>query len=80
MGGGPTRDLNFYAWGVDLAAEQLRLSAGLASRPVKPEVPLRGLAERSVNAAYSGVVERDDFLEGWRDHPNVSPLVWGLGF
>jgi hypothetical protein len=71
MGGGPVRDTNLLVWGVDLVEEHLLTAAGIPSRPPIARTPLVNMAEYSINADRSGVLERDDFLEEWATHPDV---------
>jgi carnosine synthase len=71
MGGGPVRDTNLLVWGVDLVEEHLMTAAGIPSRPPIARKPLVNMAEYSINADKSGVLERDDFLAEWASHPDV---------
>jgi carnosine synthase len=71
MGGGPVRDTNLLVWGVDLVEEHLMTAAGIPSRPPTARRPLVHMAEYSINADKSGILERDDFLKEWASHPDV---------
>jgi len=71
MGGGPVRDTNLLVWGVDLVEEHLMTAAGIPARPTIARRPLVNMAEYSINADRSGVLERDDFLHAWAAHPDV---------
>ncbi len=78
MGGGPVRNINLLVWGVDMVEEQLLLSAGIPSRPPTAPAPLMCLAEYSMNAPVSGIVEHTNYLDEWKEHPQVlyaRPLV-----
>uniref|UniRef100_A0A7S0RDS3 ATP-grasp domain-containing protein n=1 Tax=Chlamydomonas leiostraca TaxID=1034604 RepID=A0A7S0RDS3_9CHLO len=78
MGGGPVRDTNLLVWGVDLVEEHLMASAGIPVRPPVARTPLKQLAEYSVNAAVTGVLQHTGYLDTWQGHPEVlyaRPLV-----
>ena len=78
MGGGPVRNINLLVWGVDMVEEQLLLCAGIPSRPPTAPAPLMCLAEYSMNAPISGVVEHTNYLDEWQANPQVlyaRPLV-----
>lgn len=78
MGGGPVRNINLLVWGVDMVEEQLLLNAGIPSRPPVAPAPLMCIAEYSLNAPISGVIQHTDYLKDWQDHPEVlyaRPLV-----
>ncbi|KIZ02970.1 ATP-grasp domain containing 1 [Monoraphidium neglectum] len=78
MGGGGVRDINLAVWGVDLVDQHLLASAGLPARPLIAQRPLLRLAEYSVNAPATGVIESTDFLEPWAGLPGMiyaRPLV-----
>lgn len=63
MGGGGVYQINKLVWGVDLVEEQLLAVCSIPSKPYLPDSPLHFLAEYSVNAKVSGVLQNDDFLE-----------------
>jgi carnosine synthase len=72
------RDTNLLVWGVDLVEEHLMSAAGLPCRPLIASRPLLELAEYSINAQVSGVMQHVDFLKEWEAHPDVlyaRPLV-----
>eukprot|EP00878_Enallax_costatus_P017564 GHUV01018451.1.p1 GENE.GHUV01018451.1~~GHUV01018451.1.p1 ORF type:complete len:258 (+),score=68.58 GHUV01018451.1:84-857(+) len=78
MGGGPVRDTNLLVWGVDLVEEHLMTSAGIPARPPVARRPLVQMAEYSINAKVSGICRHTDFLDKWKQHPDVlyaRPLV-----
>lgn len=78
MGGGPVRDTNLLVWGVDLVEEHLMACAGIPVKPPVSKRPLKQMAEYTVNALVSGVLENTNFLDEWKDHPDVlyaRPLV-----
>lgn len=72
------RNINLLVWGVDMVEEQLLLSAGIPSRPPTAPAPLMCLAEYSMNAPISGIVQHTNYLDEWKEHPQVlyaRPLV-----
>ena len=71
MGGGPVRNTNLLVWGVDLVEEHLMASAGIPVRPPIPKKPLKEIAEYTVNAEVSGILQNTDFLDKWQDNPDV---------
>mmetsp|Transcript_26623 Transcript_26623/g.74731 ORF Transcript_26623/g.74731 Transcript_26623/m.74731 type:complete len:319 (+) Transcript_26623:1189-2145(+) len=71
MGGGPIRDINLLVWGVDLVEEQLLCSVGIPSRPQAAPKPLRCIAEYSVNAKKTGILQHHNYLDSWVEHPDV---------
>ncbi|KAL6747588.1 ATP-grasp domain-containing protein [Haematococcus lacustris] len=78
MGGGPVRDTNLLVWGVDLVEEHLMACAGIPVRPPVARRPLKQLAEYSINAKVTGVLEHTDFLAPYQGRPDVlyaKPLV-----
>jgi carnosine synthase len=78
MGGGGVRDINRVVWGVDLVEEHLLASCGLPAKPLIARRPLVRLAEYSINAPVTGIIESDDFLGPWQDLPEIiyaRPLV-----
>eukprot|EP00775_Hariotina_reticulata_P008874 gene8874-9052_t len=66
---------------MDLAVastQHLLASCGLAAKPLIAAKPIMRLAEYSINAPVTGVVESVDFLEPWSSKPEVvyaRPLV-----
>jgi biotin carboxylase len=64
MGGMCVRDANLRTWGVDLVEEHIMTALGIPIRPRMPPEPLVCFAQAAVNAPYSGIVERSDWLEG----------------
>ena len=78
MGGGPVRGTNLLVWGVDLVEEHLLTAAGIPARPPVSPVPLKFIAEYSINAKKSGRVTDAAFMGDWPAHPDVlyaRPLV-----
>lgn len=71
MGGGPVRDTNLLVWGVDLVEEHLMACAGIPVRPPVAPRPLKQMAEYTVNAQVTGVLQHVDFLDKWKAHPDV---------
>ena len=71
LGGGPIREMHKRVFGVDLAAEQLRLAVGLAPEASLPlGAPRRSFAYMTTNAVASGTVGSDlSFLDKY------SPMV-----
>jgi hypothetical protein len=63
MGGGGVYKINKLVWGVDLVEEQLLAACSIPSKPYLPDVPLHYLAEYSINAKTTGILQNDDFLE-----------------
>lgn len=57
MGGGPVRDTNLIVWGVDLVEEHLMACAGIPVRPPVAKRPLKQMAEFTVNAAKTGILQ-----------------------
>lgn len=58
--------------------EHMMASIGIPVRPPAARAPLKFIAEYSINAPRSGVIENDRFLAKWVGHPNViyaRPLV-----
>ena len=64
MGGYAVRDVNLYAWGIDLIEEQAMAAVKIGDRPVIPEKPLSFIAEVGLSSPYTGTVNQD----GWLDH------------
>eukprot|EP00892_Ulva_mutabilis_P007810 jgi/Ulvmu1/5400/UM022_0195.1 len=64
MGGGPVRDTNLLVWGVDLVEQQLLASCGIPCCPGVSPKPLTELAELSVNAMQTGIMEDTDYVKG----------------
>lgn len=54
---GMDRDINLLVWGVDLVEEQLMCSAGIPARPPAAPKPLRCIAEYSINAKKTGILQ-----------------------
>lgn len=55
-------------------------SIGIPVRPPAAKEPLKYIAEYSINAPKSGVIEHDQFISKWAGHPDViyaRPLVSG---
>lgn len=78
MGGGPVRDTNLLIWGVDLVEEHLMACAGIPVKPPVAKRPLKEMAEYTINAQVSGILEHTNFLDEWQSHPDVlyaRPLV-----
>ncbi|KAF8057917.1 hypothetical protein HT031_005863 [Scenedesmus sp. PABB004] len=71
MGGGGVRDINLVVWGVDLVVEHLLASCGLPAAPLIARRPLVRLAEYSINAPATGIIEHADFLEPWAELPGT---------
>lgn len=69
MGGGGVYQINKLVWGVDLVEEQLLAVCSIPSKPYLPDSPLHFLAEYSINAKVSGVLQNDDFLEVRKFNP-----------
>jgi biotin carboxylase len=63
MGGGPVRNTILMVWGVDMVEEHLLTAAGIPSRPNVAPRPLHHIAEYSVNADVTGIIENVDFLQ-----------------
>ena len=63
MGGGPVHNTNLLVWGVDLVEEHLMTCAGIPSRPPVAARPLMYIAEYSINAQKSGIIQHIDFLQ-----------------
>lgn len=64
MGGYAVRDVNLYAWGIDLIEEQAMAAFRIPGKPVIPKKPRSFIAEVGLSAPYSGIVNKD----GWLDH------------
>ena len=71
MGGGPVRATNLLVWGVDLVEEHLLTAAGIPARPPVSPVPLKHIAEYSINAPKTGRMAHADFMDEWAAHPDV---------
>eukprot|EP01025_Chloroclados_australasicus_P044037 TRINITY_DN4742_c0_g2_i2.p1 TRINITY_DN4742_c0_g2~~TRINITY_DN4742_c0_g2_i2.p1 ORF type:complete len:618 (-),score=74.57 TRINITY_DN4742_c0_g2_i2:416-2269(-) len=71
MGGGPVRDTNLLVWGVDLVEEQIYASLGIPSQPIVARRPRLCIAEYSINAAKTGKLLHDRFLEEYKDAEGV---------
>lgn len=63
MGGGPVCLMNQLVWGVDLVEEQMLASAGIPSRPYIAKRPDKYVAEYSVNAKHTGIIQSVDFVK-----------------
>lgn len=63
MGGVSVSEVNLVAWGVDLVEEHALVACGIPIQPVIPKCPLKFIAECAINAPYSGVLNRDDWLK-----------------
>lgn len=63
MGGGPVHMINHMVWGVDLVEEQFLSSVGVPSRPFLARQPQVFLAENSINAKRTGILQRADFCD-----------------
>lgn len=58
--------------------EHLMACCGVPVRPLIARRPLRQLAEYSINAKVSGMLQHTDFLKAWESHPDMlyaRPLV-----
>jgi carnosine synthase len=71
MGGGPVRATNLLVWGVDLVEEHLLTAAGIPARPPVSPVPLKHIAEYSINANKTGRMAHAAFMDKWAEHPDV---------
>ena len=71
MGGGPVRATNLIVWGVDLVEEHLMACAGIPVRPPIAKRPLKEIAEYTINAEVSGIIQHTNFLDKWQDNPDV---------
>lgn len=71
MGGGPVRTMNMLVWGIDLVEEQLLCTAGIPSRPPVASKPLMNIAEFSVNAMKTGVLQSNEYLEKYQDKKDI---------
>lgn len=65
MGGGPVCLMNQLVWGVDLVEEQMLASAGIPSRPYISTRPKQYVAEFSVNAKHTGIIQHLDFVQAF---------------
>ena len=63
MGGGPVYAMNQYVWGIDLVEEQFLSSCGIPSRPYLSKVPRKCIAEFSVNAQKTGIIQNVDWVD-----------------
>lgn len=63
LGGGPVSLMNQLVWGIDLVEEQFLASAGIPSRPYLAKRPDKYVAENSVNAKKTGILQSVDFIE-----------------
>eukprot|EP00955_Chlamydomonas_euryale_P111973 366101-Chlamydomonas_euryale.AAC.13 len=78
MGGGPVRDTNLLVWGVDLVEEHLMACAGIPVRPPVAKRPLKQMAEFTMNAMVSGILQNTDFLDALANRDDflyARPLV-----
>ncbi|WIA35729.1 hypothetical protein OEZ86_004131 [Tetradesmus obliquus] len=78
MGGGGVRDINLVVWGVDLVEQQLLSSTGLPAKPAIARRPLQRIAEYSMNAPRTGIMESADFMAPYLGLPETvyaRPLV-----
>ena len=71
MGGGPVRTMNQIVWGVDLVEEAFLCAAGLPSNPPVAPRPLMNIAEYSVNAMKTGVLQSNDHLDKYQNDKDV---------
>eukprot|EP00884_Botryococcus_braunii_P015647 jgi/Botrbrau1/2766/Bobra.0164s0043.1 len=71
MGGGGVYKINKLVWGIDLVEEQLLAACSIPSQPYLPDSPLCYLAEYSVNAKTTGILQNDDFLEEVLQDPEL---------
>jgi len=78
MGGGGVRDINKMVWGVDLVEEHLLASCGLPAKPPIAKKPLMRVAEYSINAPATGIIQDTGFMSPWEGRSDVihaRPLV-----
>merc|ERR1712113_388006 len=78
MGGGPTWEVNYGTWGVDLVEEVIFTGLGIPSRPMPPEKPIKCIAWNAMNARKSGKIKSVECIEALREKDGVwvaNPLV-----
>ena len=76
MGGYAVRDVNLYAWGVDLIEEHAMNALRISGKPDVPDKPRTFIAECGLSAPYSGIVNKN----GWLDHIKLDPHILQVNY